>query len=359
MTHLRLPYVQAFVDRKTGAVFQYFRRPGFPRVRLPGLPGSSEFMTAYQAALDGPRLEIGTSRSKPGSIAAAVSAYLVSPEFTTQSTTGRLARGTQVMRRAILQRLCDQYGDHPIGPMPPKFIALMLGKMKPHAARNWFKAIRALCQFAVDMEMIEADPTQGVRLPRVIKSDGHHTWSEAEIEQYEAAHPIGTKARLALALALYTGQRRSDVIRMGRQHVRDGVLTVRQDKTRIVLDIPVHPKLREIIDATPGEHLTFLVTRSGKPFGGSDFSEQFRMWCNQAGLPRGCVVHGLRKAACRRLAEAGCSANEIASISGHATLKEVERYTRAADQARMARNAMARGMAENITTTSSVKSSGV
>src|SRR4029077_6212653 len=109
--------------------------------------------------------------------------------------------------------------------MPPKFIALMLGKMKPHAARNWFKAIRALCQFAVDMEIIETDPTQGVRLPRVIKSDGHHTWSEAEIEQYEAAHPIGTKARLALALALYTGQRRSDVIRMGRQHVRDGVLT--------------------------------------------------------------------------------------------------------------------------------------
>jgi hypothetical protein len=116
MTHFRLRYVQAFVDRKTGAVFQYFRRPGFPRVRLPGLPGSSEFMTAYQAALAGPRLEIGTSRSKPGSIAAAASAYLVSPEFTTQSTTGRLARGTQVMRRAILQRLRDQYGDHPIGP---------------------------------------------------------------------------------------------------------------------------------------------------------------------------------------------------------------------------------------------------
>jgi integrase len=359
MTHFRLRYVQAFVDRKTGAVFQYFRRPGFPRVRLPGLPGSSEFMTAYQAALDGPRLEIGTSRSNPGSIAAAVAAYLVSPEFTTQGTTGRLARGTQVMRRAILQRLRDQYGDHPIGSMPPKFIALMLGKMKPHAARNWFKAIRALCQFAVNMEMIEGDPTQGFKLPRVVKSDGHHTWSEAEIEQYEAAHPIGTKARLALALALYTCQRRSDVIKMGRQHVRDGVLTVRQEKTRIVLDIPVHGKLREIIDATPGEHLTFLVTRSGKPFGGSDFSDQFRMWCNQAGLPRACVVHGLRKAACRRLAEAGCSANEIASISGHATLKEVERYTRAADQARMARNAMARGMPENITTTSSVKSTGV
>jgi integrase len=63
--------------------------------------------------------------------------------------------------------------------------------------------------------------------------------------------------------------------------------------------------------------------------------------CNKARLPH-CSAHGLRKAACRRLAEAGCSANEIASISGHASLREVERYTKQADQARMAVNAMAR-----------------
>ena len=80
MTRLhRVRYVQAFVDRKTGAVFRYFRRPGFPRVRLPGLPGSIEFMTAYQAALDIPHHEIGTaSRSKPGSLSAAVAGYYTS-----------------------------------------------------------------------------------------------------------------------------------------------------------------------------------------------------------------------------------------------------------------------------------------
>src|SRR5262249_2388423 len=151
-----------------------------------------------------------------------------------------------------------------------------------------------------------------------------------------------------------TAQRRGDVIRMGRQHIRDGVLQVRQAKTGAVLDIPVHPDLQAIIEATPGEHLTFLTTKTGKPYSGNNFSAQFRVWCNAAMLPGKCSPHGLRKAACRRLAEAGCSANEIAAISGHATLSEVQRYTKAADQARMARNAMARQT--NDTATSGVKS---
>lgn len=146
---------------------------------------------------------------------------------------------------------------------------------------------------------------------------------------------------------------------MGRQHIRDGLLHVRQQKTGAELLIPVHSDLRTIIDATSSDHLTFLVTGSGKPYSGDDFSEQFRAWCDAAGLSSECSFHGLRKAACRRLAEAGCSANEIAAISGHATLKEVERYTKAADQARMARNAMARQAGRNDPATSSVKSGSV
>jgi integrase len=116
----------------------------------------------------------------------------------------------------------------------------------------------------------------------------------------------------------------------------------------------VHPDLHAIIDATAGEHLTFLVTRTGKPYAGDNFSAQFRAWCEAAQAPDGCSFHGLRKAACRRLAEAGCSVNEIAAISGHATLREVQRYTKAVDQERMARSAMARQV--NDSATSSVKS---
>ena len=104
--------------------------------------------------------------------------------------------------------------------------------------------------------------------------------------------------------------------------------------------IPVHPELAVVLEATPSDHLTFLTTAKGKPFSAAGFTNWFRDMCNEAGLPKGTSAHGLRKAACRRLAEAGCSANVIAAISGHATLREVQRYTAAADQARMARAAI-------------------
>jgi integrase len=217
----------------------------------------------------------------------------------------------------------------------------LLDAKPPHAARTWLTTLRMLCRFALKRGYLRTDPTANIKLAS-IKGDGFHTWTEDEIAQFEAHHPIGTKPRLALALLLYSAQRRSDVVRMGRQHIKHGVLTVKQEKTGAALAIPVHAHLQAVLDATPGEHLTFLVTATGKPYGGNAFSEQFRNWCNAAGLPKRCKVHGLRKAACRRLAEAGCSANEIMSISGHATMKELVRYTKAADQARLARNAMAR-----------------
>jgi integrase len=346
----RLHYLQGFVDSRTGAVYTYFRRRGYPRVRLPGLPGSPEFMAAYQAALTQQQQPIGVTRSKPGSVNAALAGYFTSLEFRS------LAFTTQRDRRAILQRFRHEYGHQPIALLPSKFITAMLSKMKPFAARNWLKAIRHLMQFCVAQEFCSTDPTRDIKLPRM-KSDGYHTWSEDEIAAFESKHPIGSKPRLALALLLYTGQRRGDVLRMGRQHIRDGVLQVKQEKTRVTLAIPVHGDLQIIIDATPGQHLTFLTNTRNRPYTGVDFARNFRKWCEEAKLPTACVVHGLRKAACRRLAEAGCSANEIAAISGHATLREVERYTKAVNQLHMARSAMRR--TANTTATTSVKNSKV
>jgi integrase len=128
---------------------------------------------------------------------------------------------------------------------------------------------------------------------------------------------------------------------MGRQHIRDGVLSVRQQKTGRTLAIPVHTELQAVLDTMPSQHLTFLITDRGEPFEPMAFTKWFKRCCDAAGLSQ-CSAHGLRKAACRRLAEAGCTANEIAAISGHTSLREVERYTKAADQARMARNAVGR-----------------
>ena len=118
---------------------------------------------------------------------------------------------------------------------------------------------------------------------------------------------------------------------MGRQHLRNGSLHLRQQKTGAVLEIPVHPELGAILEAAPADNLTFLVTVAGKPFDPGAFNNIFREWCTEASLPKGYTPHGLRKAACRRLAELGCSANQIMSISGHRSLGEAEKYVRAAD----------------------------
>jgi integrase len=105
------------------------------------------------------------------------------------------------------------------------------------------------------------------------------------------------------------------------------------------LEIPVHAVLAQVIAETSTGNLTFLTTQFGKPFTAPGFGNWFREQCNDAGLPH-CSAHGLRKATARRLAEAGCTEHEIASITGHASLREIVRYTKAADQRRLARSAI-------------------
>jgi integrase len=226
--------------------------------------------------------------------------------------------------------------------MKREHIVRLMGHLaeQPGAANGLRKALRAMMKHAVEIGLRADDPTRDVKAIRV-KSDGYHSWSDDEIANFEKKHPIGSRARLALALLLYTGQRRGDVIRMGAQHIRGGAILVKQEKTSVELVIPLHSTLAAIITGTPSNHLTFLTTRFGGPFEASAFSRWFRDECDKAGLPH-CSAHGLRKAAARRLAEAGCTAHEIGAITGHASLAELVRYTRAADQRRLAEAAMAK-----------------
>ena len=208
----------------------------------------------------------------------------------------------------------------------------------PEAANNLLKVLRVVLEHAVEIGMITTNPTIGVKGYRN-DGEGIHTWNEAEVAQFEATHPIGTKARLALELLLGTGQRRSDVVRMGWQHLQSDCIAVRQEKTNTPLLIPVDAHLATALAALPRTNMTFLVTEFGKPFTSAGFGNWFRDRCNEAGLPQ-CSAHGLRKLAATRLANAGCSTDQIKAITGHKSLSEVARYTRAADQARLARQAI-------------------
>lgn len=113
-------------------------------------------------------------------------------------------------------------------------------------------------------------------------------------------------------------------------------------KTGTTLTLPLHPALRRELDLAPQDRLTFLARGNGEAFTPNGFYMRFTGWAREAGLPTGLAPHGLRKACARRLAEAGCTAHQIASVTGHRTLAEVERYTRAVDQARLATAAITR-----------------
>jgi integrase len=317
-----------------GRRYYYFRKPGAKPIRLPDF-GTPDFEIAYQRALHGDAPAIGADRTLPGTLNAAIVSYYGSLAFR------GLAASSQALRRSYLERFREKYGNSRLATMPSEFIVQMMNKMEPFSARNWVKCVRAVMQHAISIGLCKTDPTQGVKLPKT-KSDGIRAWTEAEIAQFEAFHPIGSKPRLAMALGLYTGQRRSDVVRMGRQHIRNGAIEVRQQKTRTTLEIPLHPNLINVIEGSNLADLTFLTTKRGKPFTPNDFSDDFRSWCDAAGLSGECKFHGLRVTAATRLADVGCSVHEIAAITGHKSIKEVERYTRSADQVRLARQAIAR-----------------
>jgi integrase len=252
-----------------------------------------------------------------------------------------LAPQSQRTYRHILEHFREEYGDDPVALLRPEHVKAMIDAKAatPTSANKFRKLLLVLMRLAVEKGWRKDNPVAGVRGIRN-KSQGFQTWSEDYIAQFEAKHGIGTKARLAMALLLYTGQRRGDVLRIGKQHIRNGVLIIKQQKTGVEVAIPVHHKLHECLSAAHRDHLTCLVTEYGQPFTPAGFTNKFRDWCREAGLPKGLSPHGLRKAMCRRLAEAGCTPNEIMAISGHKSLAEVTRYTEAASRARLASHAM-------------------
>ncbi len=353
MTLLNLRYVQRFEDRH-GKVRHYFRRPGAKRVSLPGQPDSPEFLAAYQAAIGSevvPQARaIGVDRVKPGTMAALIVSYYSSPKFRT------LKAITQRTYRNILERFRMEHGHKSVAGLRRDHVEALLADHTAGTAINLRKVLKLITAHAVEIGMRADDPL-AVMQKAVRATTGHRTWEEPHIAAYEARWPMGSRERLALDLLLYVGCRRADLVRLGRQMIRGDVLTYTpgKDRTQTALHIPVHPRLRASLDAAPKDQLTLLQTQYGAPFSPAGFTNWFVESAKAAGL-KGLTPHGLRKACCRRLAEAGCSANEIMAITGHKNVSEVTTYTKAADQKKLAQNAMKR-VSENAITTEIVKPS--
>lgn len=330
------PNVTEFRDRH-GKWRLRFRAKGRPTYYFKSKPGTDEFRAELEAcrsnAADRPT---GTGRHvEAGTFGALISLYYGTPSFS------GLAASSKKTYRSTLERFRSAHGSKRVALLERRHIKAIIGAMAgtPAAANKLLDKLKLLMSLAVDEGWRKDDPTLGVR-GFSQKTEGFHTWSEEEIVLYERRHPVGSTARLALALMLFTGQRRSDAVKMGPQHLDGSRIKVRQQKTGAQLSIPLHPSLEEILSAVPRDRFTFIITEQGRPFSAAGFGNKMRDWCDQAGL-RQCSAHGLRKAAARRLAEAGCTNQQIKAITGHTTDAEVARYTAAANQQILADQAMA------------------
>jgi len=335
---ISLKYTIRDTDRH-GNVRVYFRRPGGPKIRLLEKPGTDAFLLEYRSAATGGKPKPkGVTSKEP--IADTLSwlflRYLESAEFK------GLHASTRQVRRLLLEHIAAADGNKPFRLLETKHVRRMrdLKAAQPEAANARVRALRAVFGWATlpGVELATTNPAKDV--PYIErKGEGFHSWTDREIDQFVARHPIGTSARLAMSLLLYTGQRRSDVVLFGPRHVHDGWLHFTQQKNKdrkpIYLEIPIQPELQAVLDASKLGAQTFLVNKFGKSFSPEGFSNWFRMHCVEAGL-QGCTAHGLRKAAARRMAEDDRSGHQIMAITGHTTLKEVDRYTRAANQRKLA-----------------------
>lgn len=324
--------VTAFTD-KCGRKRYRFRKKGLPQYLFRSEPGTQDFMREYHDAMHAKP----ASKYAHGSFHALIDSYYRSTRF------HAMKPNSQKMRQNALERFRKQHGDKPVKALQPRHIEKWMADMsdRPHAANDLRKMLKQLMRHARLLGWRSDDPTEPID-PYKTTGDGYHCWTEEEIAQYEARWPLGTRERLAMALLLYTGLRRSDMVNVGRQHVRNGKFHLKHGKNDSETVIPILPPLQAAIDAMEGDkHLTFLLAKGEKAFTGPGFGNWFRERCNEAGLPH-CSAHGLRKAMARRLAEVGVTHLQGRAVTGHKSDAMFSHYAASANREAMADEAMGR-----------------
>jgi integrase len=337
-------YLIEDVDRHGNVRIYFHRRKGQRKIRLHELAGTTAFTEEYLKALHGggkPLARNVSSTAGAGTVRWLVALYYASAAYK------ELGASTRKVRRGILDAICARAGSFRFATMEPRDVAKLRDEKAslPEAANARVKALRQLFAWATAAEYGYANrnPAREVPYLRPKNPDGFHTWTIEEIEQYRAHHPIGTMARLALDLLLFTGVRKSDVICLGPQMAREGWLRFTEAKGRARKpkhrEIPILPALRASIDAMPFGHLNYLTTRFGRPFTTNGFGNWFKRRCREADLER-CSAHGLRKAGATIAANNGASDRQLMAIYGWTTTKQANVYTKKADAKKLTADAM-------------------
>jgi site-specific recombinase XerD len=375
------PFPYCYRDKgRQGRTRWLLRLPGQKSKTIKATYGTPEFAAAYRAALerceDAPK--VGLGRTVPGTFEALAISYLNSPAF----KTGK-APETQRSERGIINNLVANYGKCVWCDLRQEHVQKIVDAKanKPSAARNRLAVLRTLGEHAIAEKWRKDNPAIGVKRPK-IKGKGFRPWSDDHCANFESTHPVGTRARLAYELLSCTALRRSDIVRVGRQHVKPlkerifvGPLKVTheidmgQEKTdEDVGGLLILPQLQAAIDAMPSDNMTFVVTKGGRPLTKESFGNWFHDCCVEAGLtadvvdatgkPKGLASHGLRKRMAHVLADLGCGDEWIAAVLGHKDTRQVKVYTKGANKKRMARSALLTRLKAEQTRTSFLHTPG-
>lgn len=336
MAGVKLRHVERFKDRHGRTRF-YYRKGKGKRVPLLSQPGTREFLDEYYKAAGGYGYNaIDSNRT----FHALAKLYFSSNDYINHTKPN-----TKISARHIIEDFVTDHGHRLVTQVKREHIETILASKAdtPGTANNLLKWLKVLVNFAIRNGWeINGNPTSHIA---AFKQKPHHTWNEREIAKFEERWPIGTRERTAFGLHLYTAQRRGDIRKAMWQDLSEFGLHIVQEKTEVELIIPLHSQLVLILEAwrvvSPSIKNEIIVTQKGQPYTINGYAVLLADAIERAGLPKRCVPHGLRKAALRRLADLGCSAKQMQAISGHKTLRELERYTEAANQKTLAADAIA------------------
>jgi len=332
MPRPRPPFLSHEVTRH-GRLVWYVRRNG-KRVRLRVEYGTPEFDAEYQAALSSTPQSSKKGDPAGGTLAWLIECFRGTAAWQARSTSTR-AKWDGLYRQAI-----EGAGNAQLSAITPKAIRAGLERRAhtPGQAQHFLNAMRALFRWAIKVQFVRADPTAGIEAPARRRDAGIRPWTEADVAAYEKRWSIGTRQRVWLDLLLYTGLRRGDAVRLGRQHVRDGIATIKTEKTGTIVTIPILPVLADTLTAGPCGDLSFIAGARGQPMAKTSFSNEFAVACRAASVPGS--AHGVRKIAATRAANAGATVAELEAIFGWSGGKMASLYTKAADRQRLAKRAM-------------------
>jgi integrase len=310
------------------------------RVRIRGEYGSAAFEAAYQAAITGIAPKVGGP--KAGSLDWLVGLYRQSKTSGTQVKGWlNLSTATRRQRENILRHVLEASGHKPFTSITQSHIEQGRDRRSatPAQARHFVDTMKGLFRWAKSKHFVKADPTQGVTAAKP-KTEGFPVWAPEEIEQFQKHWPRGTRERVMFDIFIYTGLRRGDAAKLGKQHVKDGIISITTEKTKTRVDIPMLPDLRATLDAGPVGDMVYIATKRGGPMRKESLGNYFREACVAAGINKS--AHGLRKAAATHAAENGATVAELEAIFGWEGGKMAALYTRSANRKKLAAGAMAK-----------------